>query len=76
MLVGCGVVAFLLLGFGVTVGLVVYASMKPDGQAEKKESEGAASRISAGGSRQSRESTAIGTEPSAGHRRQPFADTP
>jgi predicted RNA-binding Zn-ribbon protein involved in translation (DUF1610 family) len=37
MLVGCGIVAALLLAFGLTVALVVYFSVKPTEQAENKE---------------------------------------
>jgi len=42
--VGCGIVGFLLLGFAVTVGVVVYASMKPGEQAENKATEVAVSK--------------------------------
>jgi WD40 repeat protein len=40
--VGCGVGAILLLGFGITVGLVVYASMKSDESAANREPEAVA----------------------------------
>ena len=45
MLVGFGVAGALLLSFGVTVGLVVSASLKSDGQPEKKKTEVAEAKL-------------------------------